>query len=164
MQISKTVTVAKPLDVVFDYLCDFTTTTEWDPGTVRTVREAGDGGIGTRYRNTSRFLGRETELTYVVQALVPHERVELRGENATVVAHDTITVRAVGNATEVGYLAEFTFKGLARLAAPLLAPALRRFGDRAEAGMRDALTALPGPGTGTAEPGRPVEPHREESS
>ena len=46
--------------VVFAYLSDFTTTTEWDPGTVRTTRESGDGGIGTRYRNVSRFLGRET--------------------------------------------------------------------------------------------------------
>ena len=50
----KTVIVDKPLEAVFDYLCDFTTTTEWDPGTVTTVNQRGDGGIGTAYLNTSR--------------------------------------------------------------------------------------------------------------
>ena len=45
-------------DAVFAYLADFTTTEQWDPGTVRTVRIAGDGGVGTRYANTSRFAGR----------------------------------------------------------------------------------------------------------
>ncbi len=45
MRLARTVTTANPLDKVFAYLSDFTTTTEWDPGTVRTVRTAGDGGL-----------------------------------------------------------------------------------------------------------------------
>ena len=32
MRLQKTVIVDKPLNAVFDYLSDFTTTTEWDPG------------------------------------------------------------------------------------------------------------------------------------
>ena len=70
MRLTRTVTTAKPLDTVFAYLSDFTSTTEWDPGTVRTVRTAGDGGFGTQYLNTSTFAGRQTQLTYVVQDLV----------------------------------------------------------------------------------------------
>ena len=38
MRLQKTVTVERPLDKVFAYLSDFATTTEGDPGTVRTVR------------------------------------------------------------------------------------------------------------------------------
>ena len=53
MKLHKTVVVEKPLDAVFDYLSDFTTTTEWDPGTVTTVRQHGNGGVGTTYLNTS---------------------------------------------------------------------------------------------------------------
>jgi carbon monoxide dehydrogenase subunit G len=142
MQIQKTITVAKPLEAVFAYLCDFTTTTEWDPGTVRTIRYSGDGSIGTEYRNTSRFLGRETQLTYVVQDLTHHQRIQLRGENATLVANDTMTFAPVRGGTQVTYTADFTFKGAIRLFAPLLRPAFRRLGDKAEAGMRNALTAL----------------------
>jgi hypothetical protein len=34
MRLQKTVVADKPLARVFDYLSDFTSTTEWDPGTV----------------------------------------------------------------------------------------------------------------------------------
>lgn len=142
MRLRKTVVVDRPLQAVFDYLADFTTTTEWDPGTVSTVREQGDGGVGTTYRNTSEFLGRTTELRYVVQELVPAQRIRLRGENKTVASTDTMTVREVDGGTEVTYAAEFDFKGTARFLAPLLRPALERLGRQAETGLRQALLRL----------------------
>jgi hypothetical protein len=153
MDIVRSVTVAQPLDAVFAYLSDFTTTTEWDPGTVRTERVSGDGGLGTRYRNVSKFLGRETQLDYLVIEHEPGERFAVRGENSTVVAKDTMTfVRShtpgggVGPgadaATTVTYHAAFEFKGVAKLVAPLLAPALKKLGDEAEAGLRAALERL----------------------
>lgn len=143
MQIRRTVAVAKPVDAVFDYLSDFTTTTEWDPGTVTTVRASGDGGVGTEYCNTSRFLGRTVELRYLVQEFLPFRRIRLRGENATVVADDTMTFTPLEDGTEVTYTAEFTFKGTSKYLAPLLRPAFRRLGDRAETGLRRALADLP---------------------
>jgi hypothetical protein len=142
MKLHRTVVVDKPLAAVFGYLSDFTTTTEWDPGTVTTVRQDGDGGVGTTYRNTSQFLGRQTELTYVVGELVERERIQLRGENKTLTAVDTMTFRTVASGTEVTYAAEFTFKGASRFVAPLLRPAFERLGNNAEAGMREALNRL----------------------
>ena len=142
MKLSKTVVTDKPPAEVFDYLSDFTSTTDWDPGTVSTVREQGDGGVGTSYLNTSEFLGRRTELRYLVQELVPGERIRLRGENKTVISVDTIAVRPTGAGTEVTYTAEFTFKGAARFVAPLFRPALARLGDQAVTGLRRALDRL----------------------
>jgi len=49
MQIQRTVETQAAPRAVFDYLSDFTRTTEWDPGTVSTVRVQGDGGVGTIY-------------------------------------------------------------------------------------------------------------------
>jgi uncharacterized protein YndB with AHSA1/START domain len=140
--IERTVTVDRPLAKVFAYLSDFTTTNEWDPGTVETVRVSGDGGVGTAYRNTSKFAGRETELTYVVEEIVPDKVFALRGENKTVVAHDTMTFRETPSGTEVRYVAEFEFKGLAKLVAPLMGPFFKKLGDEAEQGMREALVKL----------------------
>ena len=60
MKLERTVETAAAPSVVFAYLADFTTTTEWDPGTVETMLVSGDGGVGTRYRNVSSFLGRKT--------------------------------------------------------------------------------------------------------
>ena len=70
-EIERVLTVDKPTALVWDYLSDFCSTNDWDPGTVETVRTSGDGGPGTTYRNTSRFLGRETRLTYTVTEMRP---------------------------------------------------------------------------------------------
>jgi carbon monoxide dehydrogenase subunit G len=142
MRLHKTVVIDKPRDAVFAYLSDFTTTTEWDPGTVVTVNQHGDGGAGTTYVNTSTFLGRTTQLTYVVREFIPGERIRLRGENKTVIAVDTMTFRSVDAGTEVTYTAEFTFKGPSRLLARLLRPAFERLGEQAQTGMRKALNQL----------------------
>jgi len=147
VRLRRTVTVQKPLEDVFAYLSDFTTTTEWDPGTVETVRRAGNGAIGTEYQNTSTFAGRKTQLTYVVQDLVPNRRIALRGENKTVIAEDTMTFREVGSdpalaQTEVTYTADFRFKGIIKFIAPLMKPAFTRLGNEAESGMAAALNRL----------------------
>ncbi|HEX7538114.1 MAG TPA: SRPBCC family protein [Dermatophilaceae bacterium] len=147
MRLQRTVIVEKPLEKVFAYLSDFTTTTEWDPGTVETVRASGDGGFGTEYLNTWTFAGRETWLTYVVEDLVPNRHIALRGENKTVIAHDSMVFREKNDdagvtSTEVTYTADFTFKGIARLIAPFLKPAFTRLGNEAETGMAAALSRL----------------------
>ena len=142
MKVRQTVVVDKPLEAVFGYLSDFTTTTEWDPGTVVTVNHHGDGGADTTYLNTSTFLGRKTQLTYIVREFVPGERIRLRAENKTVIAVDTMTFRSVDAGTEVTYTAEFTFKGPSRLLSPLLRPAFERLGKQAQTGMRTALSRL----------------------
>ncbi|WP_114905610.1 SRPBCC family protein [Ornithinimicrobium murale] len=143
MQIERRIATEQDARLVFTYLSDFETTTQWDPGTVRTVRESGDGGVGTRYRNTSSFLGRTTEVVYTVVELDPAGRIVLRGENASLVAHDTMTVTpdARGGST-VDYTARFEFRGWVRLLTPLLAVALKRLGDRAAQGMKGSLAGL----------------------
>ncbi|MGN6129159.1 MAG: SRPBCC family protein [Nocardioidaceae bacterium] len=147
MRLERTVAADAPLERVFAYLADFATTTEWDPGTVRTARVSGDGGVGTVYRNTSRFAGRETELTYTVMERVENERIALRGENKTVTALDTMTFARTGEGTEVRYVAEFRFPlldlpVLRTVAGLALAPLFKRLGDEAADGMRAALSRL----------------------
>jgi hypothetical protein len=136
---SRTVTVRRPLDEAFAYLSDFTNTEEWDAGTVRTTRVSGDGGVGTRYLNVSTFFGREVEVEYVVERVVPGELFALRGENSSTVAHDTMTFREVPGGTEVTYAATFDFKGPFKLLAPLTRPAFNKLFDDGAKGIREAL-------------------------
>ena len=142
MRLQRSVETTAAPATVFAYLSDFTTTNEWDPGTVRTERASGDGGVGTTYHNTSSFMGRETELTYEVVQHQPDSLFALRGENKSVVAHDTMEIAPLGEGSRVTYTADFEFKGLGRLVAPLLRPALKKLGDEAETGLRDALARL----------------------
>jgi len=135
-------TTAAPA-AVFAYLSDFTTTNEWDPGTVETTRIQGDGGPGTTYKNISSFAGRQTELTYEVTERTPDTTFALRGENKTLVAHDTMVLAPHGaGGTRLTYTADFTFKGLTKYVAPLLSPAFKKLGDEAEKGLREALARL----------------------
>lgn len=117
-------------DEVFGYLLDFSSAEEWDSGTVRCERLSGDGGVGTRYRNVSRFLGRETELEYTTEHVdVARRTFTVAGENRTVTSTDTVAVITVADGSVVDYRAELDFSGPARFVAPLLAPFLKKLGD-----------------------------------
>ena len=145
--IERTMSTAAAPQAVWAYLSDFTTTNEWDPGTVSTVRRSGDGGIGTVYDNTSRFAGRETRLVYTVVNSTAPTRIQLRGENESVVATDTITLSAEGSGTRVHYRADLEFRGLLRRLDPLFSlPVLnlpfKRLGDGAQQGIQRALDRL----------------------
>jgi len=145
--IERTVETTAAPAAVWAYLSDFATTTEWDPGTVRTVRVSGDGGVGTTYENTSDFNGRVTELVYTVVEHREPDRIVLRGQGEKVVAVDTITFTPAGSGTRVEYRAELRFTGWLRFVEPLLSLPLldrpfRRLGDEAQEGMRAALARL----------------------
>lgn len=144
MKIQRTVETTATPDAVFDYLSDFATTEEWDPGTVSTTRVSGDGGVGTVYHNVSQFMGRKTELDYTVIEHSPPGKFVLRGENKTLTAIDTMDITGVGAKTQVTYTADFTFKNkiVGLVLSPLLAPAFKKLGDDAEKGLAEALAKL----------------------
>lgn len=144
MKITRTITVDTSPAAVYAYLKDFTTSTDWDPGTVETTLVEGDGGVGSRYHNRSVFRGKETELTYVTRDLQPDRLVVMRGENKTVIAQDTMSIRPGpdGVGTELVYEADFTFKGIAKLATPFLRRDLTTLGDEAEEALGRELPRL----------------------
>jgi uncharacterized protein YndB with AHSA1/START domain len=140
--IERSVTVDRPLATVWEYLSDFTSTNEWDPGTVRTERRSGDGEVGTVYENTSKFLGRTTKLVYTVIEVEPQVRLKLRGENKSVTVHDTLSFEGDSTTTTVRYLAEFSFSGAAKLTEPLMSIPLKKLGDDAERKLGETLRGL----------------------
>ena len=58
-------------------------------------------------------------------------------------SEDEIELSYLGTVTTVRYTATFTFHGAAKLATPLLIPALQKLGDDAERSLHDALVKLP---------------------
>lgn len=121
MHVERTFSVPRPVEQVFDYLSDFTTTNEWDPGTVETTRTSGDGGVGTTYANTSEFNGRKTELVYETLVHERPTRVQFRGKNKTVTTLDTMSFASTGDGSsaEITYRADFLFTFPLNLVAPL---------------------------------------------
>ena len=144
MKLQRTVHTTATPDRVFEYLSDFTTTTEWDPGTVVTERVSGDGGVGTTYRNVSSFLGREVEITYTTAELAPPSRVHLRGTNESFEGHDIFEIRASGRGAEITYRADMSFSGLSKLAAPAVAAYLPILARKTVDQLRTCLDRQPG--------------------
>lgn len=80
--LERTITVDTPLDAVWAFLTDVTTTERWDPPTVSTELASGSGGVGSVYRNVSKVLGREVEIEYTVVDLEPRSLFRLAGRTS----------------------------------------------------------------------------------
>lgn len=143
IKVSRTVQAQRSLVQVWSYLSDFAHTEDWDPGTVRCRRtDAGPVDVGAKYENTSKFRNKETTLQYEVTRFDAPKRITLRGENKTVVSVDDMAVSGDADASTVTYTAEFTFKGMARLAEPFVKGPLNKLADDARDGLSAALNRL----------------------
>lgn len=122
----------------FEYLADFATIADWDPGVASARRLSEDPlELGARFEVRSSFLGRDVPLTYETVELDAPRRVVLRAETATVVSRDELTFDLrPGGGTIVTYDAELSLKGPLRMADLPFRLALRRLGDRARDGLR----------------------------
>lgn len=143
-----TVTTPAPPEVVFDYLADFTTVAQWDPGITAAGLTSGTAGReGARYHVASRFLGRTIPLKYeALRSDPPDENagvIVLRAETGDFVSHDTITVApGPGTGTSVTYDARLELKGPRVLFDPVMQVLFGVIGRRADNGLRSALESL----------------------
>lgn len=140
--VERTVTVARPVEAVWAYLTDFTTTEQWDPPTVSTVRTSGDGGVGTTYHNVSSMLGHEVEVDYEVVQYEPYRVFELTGTANGIDLRDTLTFESGPETTTLTYRSEFSPNGAAKLATPLIAGGIEVLGSKVAASLEEHLLAL----------------------
>ncbi|GGC58046.1 SRPBCC family protein [Hoyosella rhizosphaerae] len=142
VHVQRTFVVDKPIDVVVKYLSDFSNTVDWDPGTVACTRlDDGPIRVDAQWRNVSRVLGNETELTYELEVFEA-DRVKFVGKNKTATAIDDIRLRSENGETEVHYTADITFHGFAKLASPVMRLFFERLGSKVVIDMQAAVAAL----------------------
>ena len=151
--VKRTFVTRAGVEQVYAYLLDFANAEQWDPGTQSCERVSGDGGVGSVYRNVSKFMGREVRLTYTTVEAEPPTRVHLVGTNDSFEGHDILGFRAVAGGTEVTYFAEFHLQGASQLGAPLVALYLPRLADKTTKQMQRRLDGL-ADGGGTTGAGR----------
>lgn len=134
-----------PQEDAVAYLADFANAVEWDPGTVTCVRN-GDPSApvlpGATWTNTSKVLGRETQLQYELVTRQP-DHVVLQGSNKTADSTDDIGVTGLdGGRSRIRYEATITFKGAARVADPLMQLVFKKVADDTVRDMTAALTRV----------------------
>jgi dehydrogenase/reductase SDR family protein 12 len=136
----ETVEVERPIEEVFAYVSDFTTTAEWDP-TVLSARKltAGAIGVGTQFEVVCALPVGSVKLLYTLHKLQDNARIELRGHSAFFDVHDTITLRSTATGTHIDYRAEFIFKPLMASVAALSRKGMEQMGRESVAGLGAAL-------------------------
>lgn len=146
-------TVVSPAtsDVAYRYLADFVSILDWDPSVAEAALVSGaPGELGARYRVVVSLPLRSIELEYeIVEAEPPSQpgqpaRVALRAENSDVVSYDVITFdpREDGG-TDVTYDADLVGRGFRRAFDPVFGIVMQVIGQRARAGLSEAVGALP---------------------
>lgn len=136
----ETVNVKRPVEEVFAYVSDFTTTAEWD-STVISARKltAGAVGVGTQFEVVCALPVGSVTLLYTVQKLQDNACIELLGQSAFFDVYDTITLRSTKTGTHIDYRAEFTFRPLVSNVATLGRKGLEKMGRESVAGLGEAL-------------------------
>lgn len=141
-----TISSPHPPADTFGYLATFSNAAEWDPGVISAEQlDSGPVRPGTRFRLIVPFLRRRLALTYEVVTLVPGREVVLAATSRLLRATDRITVAADGDGATVSYEATVGLRGPLGLLDGLLRPGFRAVGDRAAAGLAQALSTPPVP-------------------
>jgi uncharacterized protein YndB with AHSA1/START domain len=141
---SRTVRTGQPVDAVWSYLSDFTTSAIWDPHTVSCRRlDRGPLAVGSRFENVQHVAGRDSTLSYRITGYEPGQRMVLEGGNDTVHSRDEMTFTPMADGgTEVTYTVDIELLGVAKVGQPLLAAAMKKIADDGAEGMSTALAAL----------------------
>jgi carbon monoxide dehydrogenase subunit G len=125
----------------FAYMADLRNFAEWDPGVNEVQQVAGDGpGLESAFDVGVKLPGWTMTLRYETVAYDEcANTMTAYAENTLFTSEDTINVVAEGDGSVVTYDAELQLKGLLGLSDPLLNLTFAQIGDRAAAGMIDAL-------------------------
>ena len=140
---SATVASPKPAGAVFDYMADFSHTSEWDPNCESAERTStGEIGAGATFRLTfSGVAGQKLDLDYEIKEYDAPRRFQLVGGNDRVSSVDTIEVEPDGSGCKVTYTAELELEGAFKLAHPILAVGLAKAGSDARKGLEEKLAS-----------------------
>ena len=142
IDVERTFVVAKPIEVVVDYLKDFSNAEQWDPGTKsRTQETPGPVRVGTTWHNVSEIKGHETELAYRLDELSA-DHITFIGENKSATSIDDITLASVEGGTSITYHSHVEFHGVAKLADPFLHNEFKELGVETEEKITAAINAL----------------------
>lgn len=125
MHFENTVTIRRPVDVVFDFVADFENTPHWNYAIVSTEKSVpGPVRVGTTYRQV-RSTPRRSEESLEVTEFEPNRLVAVQGTLGPFDAVMTYRFEPDGDSTRLTNTAHLTAHGALRFAAPLAAGRIR---------------------------------------
>ncbi|MEM8620064.1 MAG: SRPBCC family protein [Actinomycetota bacterium] len=135
------VRTSMPPAEAFAYMADLRNFAEWDPGVVEVEQLRGDGaGVESAFDVVVKLPAGTLPLRYDTVAFdAESTTMTAFAENLWLTSQDSITVESEADGSIVTYDAELRLKGLLGLSDPLLGLTFKQIGDRAAAGLIEAL-------------------------
>ncbi|QCW49331.1 hypothetical protein FE634_00885 [Nocardioides dongxiaopingii] len=123
------------------YLTDFRHTARWNTATTGCERVEGTGALGTRYRSTLRFAGRDQQVDWVLDAVEGQHRLVFSGTAGRVRLSETYELSDLGAEVRIRWLVRWTATGPAAVLSPLLARPLRRTAEESADALAERLAS-----------------------
>jgi uncharacterized protein YndB with AHSA1/START domain len=108
--------IDRPPEDVFSFLTDIARVPEWQ-GSATSADAEGPLAVGTRIRETRRFLGREYRVVHEVTAYDPPHRFDIRSVEGPIPLSVRHTLEPSGGGTRLEAVGEANPEGLLRFAA-----------------------------------------------
>tara|TARA_Y100001936_G_scaffold197766_1_gene198649 strand:+ start:2662 stop:3111 length:450 start_codon:yes stop_codon:yes gene_type:complete len=127
---------------VFDYLSNFCSAEQWDPGVIKVTQAQGSSSdLGATYDVVAKFGISKVPLKYEITKFKPPYEIEFIANTPNFVARDVMKFRENDAGSVVEYHAELKFHGFWRLLSPVMQLIFNRVGDKAAAGLDDCLNS-----------------------
>lgn len=137
--IVKTVSTTWSPEQAFDYMADLSRAAEWDPGVAAATRvDSGEIHLGSAFDLEVLVATRRIPMRYEITDVGPR-RVTFAARTRSIESVDTVTVDSDAGATTVTYDARINFRGILRVADPVLALGFRGVAERATRGLQRRL-------------------------
>ena len=143
--LEETVAVERSIYDCFQYLADFSTAEQWDPGTVRAEKiSAGKPAVGSKFKLELAVAGLPLDMDYEITRLEQDKRIVLFGKGGPIEVTDTISFASRSDGgTDICYRADMRFKGLPQASLNAMRNSLDKLGKDAVAGIYEALSPSP---------------------
>jgi carbon monoxide dehydrogenase subunit G len=142
MRVRASTLVSRPLEDVFPYVVDLSTTSEWDPNIAESRKlTPGEVVVGSEFELVAELRGRRIPFHYRVTELEGGRRLVAEGRGDKAVSIDDVTFERANGGTRVTWAADIHLTGVRRIVDPLLWPVYRRMGREAMAGLKAKLEA-----------------------
>ena len=136
------VVIDRPIEEVFGFATEPENEPLWQSTSLETEQTSvGSVGVGTTFRNTSKFLGRRIDSTYEVTENEPPRRQCLRITSGPIPGSGCYLFEPAEGGTRFTQTFEAEIGGFFKLAEPLVGRAIRRQMDADMATLKDLLEA-----------------------
>jgi carbon monoxide dehydrogenase subunit G len=145
IHVEEAVEISRPASAVGEFMADLRNEEKWFEG-IRRVRilSGQPGSAGARYEFVFRAMNKERKAIDTVVELEPFRRIVIQRDPGPVSTRGVATLTAVAGGTKVNLVLTAQLRGLARLFAGKMRPAMRNGIKASLANLKRVLEASPG--------------------